>query len=79
MLISRRSGDVPRKLPFFYSTELGIDHREVSRRIYAMNKRIEEEIITKQGHRWRLIKKLRRDFAAARPRAIAEEMEKSSS
>ena len=44
-----------------------------------MNKRIEEEIITKQGHRWRLIKKLRRDFAAARPRAIAEEMEKSSS
>ena len=48
-----------------------------------MNKRIEEEmeevIIKKQGGKWRLIRKLRRDFAAARPDVTKEEIEKSSS
>ena len=50
------------------AAELEIDHRDVSRRIYAMNKRMEEEIeeiiITKQGHKWRLIKRLRRNLVA---------------
>jgi len=49
--------------------ELNIDHRDISRRIQQMNRRMEEEmeeiIITKHGHKWRLIKSLRRDFAAA--------------
>jgi len=49
---------------------LGIDHRDVSRRIYAMNKRMEpeigESIIEKKGHKWKLIPRLRRDFAAAK-------------
>lgn len=44
-----------------------------------MNKRMEEVIITKQGRKWRLIKKLRRDFAATRPSATKEEIEKSPS
>jgi len=49
---------------------LGIDHRDVSRRIYRMNKMMEQEIgesmIEKKGHKWKLISRLRRDFAAAR-------------
>lgn len=61
------------------AAELGIDHRGVSQRIYAMNKRMEDEmeepIITKQASRWRLIKKLRRDFAAARPDITKEKVE----
>ena len=60
------------------AAELGIDHRVVSRRIYAMNKRMEEEmeepIITKQDGKWRLIKRLRRDFAAARGEEEVEDM-----
>jgi len=50
------------------AAQLDIDHRDVSRRIYAMNKRMEleigESVIDKQGHKWKLISRLRRDFAA---------------
>lgn len=70
--VGKRTGEI--------AAELGVDHRGVSRRIYAMNKRMEDEmeepIITKQVGRWRPIKKLRRDFAAARPDATNEEIEK---
>jgi len=52
------------------ATLLEIDHRDVSRRINHMNKRMEqdtgENIIDKHGHKWKLIPRLRRDFAAAR-------------
>jgi len=50
------------------AAQLDIDHRDVSRRIYQMNRRMDQEIgepvIDKQGHKWRLIARLRRDFAA---------------
>jgi len=50
--------------------QLDVDHRDISRRIYRMNKRMEQEIgeniITKHGHKWKLIPRLRRDFTAAR-------------
>jgi len=50
--------------------QLGIDHRDISRRIRRMNKRMEQEIgekiISKKGHKWKLIPWLRRDFDAAR-------------
>ena len=50
------------------SAQLDIDHRDVSRRIYRMNRRMGQEIgetiITKRGHKWKLIPRLRRDFAA---------------
>ena len=52
------------------AAQLGIDHRLISRRIHRMNKRMEQEIgeniIEKRGHKWKLIPRLRRDFAAAR-------------
>jgi hypothetical protein len=52
------------------SAQLDIDHRDVPRRVYRMNKRMEQEIgeniIEKHGHKWKLIPRLRRDFAAAR-------------
>ena len=52
------------------AAQLDIDHRDVSRRIYHMNKRMEEEIeeniIEKRGHKWKLVPRLRRDFAAER-------------
>ena len=52
------------------ATRLDIHHRHISRRIHRMNKRMEQEIgeniIVKHGHRWKLIPRLRRDFAAAR-------------
>jgi len=52
------------------AAQLDIDHRDVSRRIHRMNKRMEHEIgeniITKKGHKWKLIPQLRRDFTAAR-------------
>ena len=52
------------------AAQLDIDHRDVSRRVYRMNKRMEQEIgeniIEKHGHKWKLIPRLRRDFAAAR-------------
>ena len=58
----RQSGDL--------ATQLDIDHRDISRRIYRMNKRMEQEIgeniIEKRGHKWKLILRLRRDFAAER-------------
>jgi len=51
------------------ATQLDIDHRDISRRIQRMNMRMEQEIgeniITKHGHKWKLIRRLRRDFAAA--------------
>jgi len=60
--VGKRTGEL--------ATELGIDDRRISERIGRMNKRMEDEIgepiITKQNGKWRLIKKLRRDFAAAR-------------
>jgi hypothetical protein len=50
------------------AAQLDIDHRDVSRRIYRMNKRMEQEIgeniIEKHGHKWKLIPGLRRDFGA---------------
>jgi hypothetical protein len=50
------------------AVQLDINHRDISRRIHRMNKRMEQEIgeniITKKGHKWRLIPRLRRDFAA---------------
>jgi hypothetical protein len=52
------------------AAQLDIDHRDVSRRIHRMNKRMEQEIgeniTTKRGHKWKLIPRLRRDFAAAK-------------
>jgi hypothetical protein len=52
------------------AAQLDIDHRDISRRIYRMNKRMEQEIgeniIQKRGHKWKLILRLRRDFAAER-------------
>jgi len=51
------------------AAQLDIDHRDVSRRIHRMNKRMPQEIgeniITKRGHKWKLIPRLRHDFAAA--------------
>jgi len=59
------------------AAELRVDDRRISERIGRMNKRMENEIgepiITKYEGKWRLIKKLRRDFAAARPSATNEE------
>jgi len=56
---SRQSGEL--------AAQLNIDHRDISRRIYRLNKRMEQEIgeiiITKRGHKWRLIPQLRHDFA----------------
>jgi len=50
------------------ATQLDINHRDVSRRIHRMNKRMQQEIgeniIEKHGHKWKLILRLRRDFAA---------------
>jgi len=49
------------------AAQLDIDYRDVSRRVYRMNKRMEQEIgetiIEKHGHKWKLIPRLRRDFA----------------
>ena len=60
------------------ATELRIDDRRISERIGRMNKRMENEIgepiITKYEGKWRLIKKLRRDFAATKPEATKEEI-----
>ncbi|MBA7577150.1 hypothetical protein ES708_18996 [subsurface metagenome] len=50
------------------AAQLDIDHRDISYRIYRMNKRMDleigENIIEKKGHKWKLIPRLRRDFAA---------------
>jgi hypothetical protein len=52
------------------AVQLDVDHRDVSRRVYRMNRRMGQEIgetiILKHGHKWKLIPRLRRDFAAAR-------------
>ncbi len=61
--VGKRTGEL--------AAELGIDDRRISERIGRMNKRMEDEIgepiITKQNGKWRLIKKLRLDFAATGP------------
>ena len=48
------------------AVQLDVDHRDVSRRIQHMNKRMEQEIgeniIEKHGHKWKLIPRLRRDL-----------------
>jgi len=66
----RRTGEL--------AAELRIDDRRISERIGRMNKRMENEIgesiITKYEGKWRLIKKLRRDFAATRPSATNEKI-----
>ena len=50
-------------------------HRHISRRIHRINKRMEQEIgeniIEKHGHKWKLIPRLRRDFAAAKEKSHA--------
>jgi hypothetical protein len=50
------------------SLQLDVDHRDVSRRIYRMNRRMGQEIgetiIQKRGHKWKHIPRLRHDFAA---------------
>jgi hypothetical protein len=52
------------------AAQLDVDHRDISRRIQRMNKRMEQEIgekiITKKGHKWKLISRLRQDFATER-------------
>jgi len=52
------------------AAQLDIDHRDVSRRIQRMNKRMEQEIgeniIERHGHKWKLIPRLRRDFDASK-------------
>lgn len=52
------------------ASQLDIDHRDVSRSIYRMNNKMEQEIgeniIQKHGHKWKIIPRLRRDFAAAK-------------
>jgi len=57
------------------AAQLDIDHRDISRRIHRMNKRMEQEIeeslIKKKGHKWKLIPSLRRDFAAEKGAADA--------
>lgn len=62
------------------AAELEIDHRRISPRICRMNNRMEDEIgepiITKQNGKWRLIKKLRRDFATSRGKEIEEKRER---
>jgi len=49
------------------AAQLDIDHRDISRRIHRMNKKMQQEIgeniIDKQGPKWKLIPRLRRDFA----------------
>lgn len=48
------------------AAQLDIDHRDISRRIHRINNKMEQEIgeniITKKGHKWKLIPRLRRDF-----------------
>jgi len=50
------------------AAQLDINHRDIARRIQRMNKRmgqeIGENIVEKHGHKWKLIPRLRRDFAA---------------
>jgi hypothetical protein len=62
LAIGRQSGEL--------AAQLDINHRDISRRIHRMNKRMEQEIgeniIKKHGHRWKLILRLRRDFDATK-------------
>jgi len=72
--VGKRTGEL--------AAELEIDDRRISERIERMNKRMEDEIgepiITKQNGKWRLIKKLRRDFAAARPEELESDIRMES-
>jgi len=58
----RQSGEV--------TVQLDIGNRDVSRRIYRMNKKMEQEtgenVMERHGHKWKIIPRLRRDFAAER-------------
>jgi hypothetical protein len=51
------------------AVQLDIDHRDISRRVHRMNKRMQKEIgeiiLHKHGHKWKIIPRLRRDFSAA--------------
>jgi hypothetical protein len=51
MATGRQSGEL--------AAQFDIDHRDISRRIYRMNKRMEQKIgentIEKHGHKWKLI------------------------
>jgi hypothetical protein len=51
------------------ASQLDIDHRDISRRVHRMNKRMQKEIgeiiLHKYGHKWKIIPRLRRDFSAA--------------
>jgi len=48
------------------AAQLDVNHRDISRRIHRMNKRMEREIgeniIEKYGHKWKLIPRLKRDL-----------------
>jgi len=56
--MGRQSGEL--------AAQLDVDHRDISRRIQRMNKRMEQEIgetiIEKHGHKWKLIPRLKRDL-----------------
>jgi len=58
----RQTGDL--------AAQLDVNHRDISRRFQCMNKKMQQEIgeniIEKQGHKWKLIPRLRCDFAAAK-------------
>ena len=58
----RQSGEV--------TVQLDIGNRDVSRRIYRMNKKMEQEtgenVMERHGHKWKIIPRLRHDFAAER-------------
>lgn len=51
------------------AAQLDIGHRDISRRIQRINKKMEQEIgeklIEKQGHKWKLVSRLRRDLFAS--------------
>ncbi|WGM90147.1 MAG: hypothetical protein NUK63_03265 [Candidatus Bathyarchaeum tardum] len=58
------------------ATQLDIDHRDISRRIERMNKKMIQEIgepvITKKGHKWKIAPRLRKEFTES---IIKEEAE----
>lgn len=60
------------------AAQLDIDHRDISRRINRMNKKmireIGEPVITKTGHKWKIAPRLRKEFGET---VIQEEEEKN--
>jgi len=69
LLIALREAGTTGRQSGELAAQLDIDHRHISRRIHHMNKRMEQEIgeniIEKYGHKWKLIPRLRGDFAVA--------------